>query len=110
VIIEPGKLPRKLVMKAAAIVKLDKLRCARGAQSKFAAEVVDRYEHALAAEARRQGTDGVICGHIHCPRIRTINGILYVNDGDWVRTPTLNPNFVRQGDFPQLVSDTSRQI
>ena len=97
-------------MKAAAIVKLDKLRCARGAQSKFAAEVVDRYEHALAAEARRQGTDGVICGHIHCPRIRTINGILYVNDGDWVRTPTLNPNFVRQGDFPQLVSDTSRQI
>lgn len=56
-------------------------------QSKFAAEVVDRYEHALAAEARRQGTDGVICGHIHCPRIRNINGVLYVNDGDWVRAP-----------------------
>ncbi|CAL8466124.1 g5660 [Coccomyxa elongata] len=53
-------------------------------KSKFAAEVVDRYEHALAAEARRQGTDGVICGHIHCPRIRNINGVLYVNDGDWV--------------------------
>ncbi len=56
------------------------------AQSKLAAQVVDRYEHALAAEARRLGLDGVICGHIHRPHIRTINGVTYINDGDWVRT------------------------
>jgi UDP-2,3-diacylglucosamine pyrophosphatase LpxH len=53
-------------------------------QSKFAAQVVERYEQALAAEARRLGLDGVICGHIHYPRIRHINGVLYINDGDWV--------------------------
>ena len=34
-----------------------------------------------------QGMDGVICGHIHYPRIRDINGVTYVNDGDWVRGP-----------------------
>jgi UDP-2,3-diacylglucosamine pyrophosphatase LpxH len=33
-----------------------------------------------------QGMDGVICGHIHYPRIREINGVLYMNDGDWVRS------------------------
>lgn len=58
---------------------------AGGMQSKFAAQVVERYEQALAAEARRLGMDGVICGHIHFPRIRPIGGVLYVNDGDWVR-------------------------
>lgn len=62
-------------------------------QSKFAAQVVDRYEHALAAEARRLGHDGVICGHIHRPHIRQINGVLYINDGDWVclsQSPSYN--------------------
>ena len=30
--------------------------------------------------------DGIICGHIHKPEIRDINGILYCNDGDWVES------------------------
>jgi UDP-2,3-diacylglucosamine pyrophosphatase LpxH len=37
-------------------------------------------------EARRRGYDGVLCGHIHRPEIREINGILYCNDGDWVES------------------------
>lgn len=45
---------------------------------------VDRFEHAAAHEARRRGLDGVICGHIHRPGIRDVDGILYCNDGDWV--------------------------
>jgi len=31
-------------------------------------------------------TDGVICGHVHTPEMRTINGIEYYNDGDWVES------------------------
>ena len=43
---------------------------------------------AVADEARRRGVDGVVCGHIHHAEIRTIDGILYCNDGDWVESCT----------------------
>lgn len=49
-----------------------------------AIECIEIYEVAAAAEASRRGLDGVICGHIHQPRIREINGVRYCNDGDWV--------------------------
>jgi UDP-2,3-diacylglucosamine pyrophosphatase LpxH len=42
----------------------------------------------MAAEARRRGLDGVVCGHIHKAEIRDIDGILYCNDGDWVESCT----------------------
>jgi UDP-2,3-diacylglucosamine pyrophosphatase LpxH len=46
------------------------------------------FEEAAAAAARRAGCDGVICGHIHQPAIREIDGVLYCNDGDWVENGT----------------------
>jgi hypothetical protein len=30
----------------------------------------------------------VVCGHIHHAEIRTIDGVLYCNDGDWVESLT----------------------
>ena len=45
---------------------------------------VERFEQAAAAEARRRGLDGVICGHIHRPTLTSYGGTLYCNDGDWV--------------------------
>lgn len=53
---------------------------------KNAVSYITSFEKALAAEARKQGLDGVICGHIHKPEIRDIDGILYCNDGDWVES------------------------
>ena len=53
---------------------------------KNAVSYITSFETALAAEARKQGLDGVICGHIHKPEIRDIDGILYCNDGDWVES------------------------
>jgi len=41
-----------------------------------------------AREAQSRGFDGVICGHIHHAAIKTIEGILYINDGDWVESCT----------------------
>jgi hypothetical protein len=32
--------------------------------------------------------DGVICGHIHKAEMRDIDGVAYVNDGDWVESCT----------------------
>jgi UDP-2,3-diacylglucosamine pyrophosphatase LpxH len=57
-------------------------------QVKEAVKAIDRFEVALAAEARRRGMDGVVCGHIHHAEMRTIGGILYLNDGDWVESCT----------------------
>lgn len=53
---------------------------------KNAVSYITSFEQALATEARKQGLDGVICGHIHKPEIRDIDGILYCNDGDWVES------------------------
>jgi UDP-2,3-diacylglucosamine pyrophosphatase LpxH len=34
--------------------------------------------------ATKKGCDGVMCGHIHQPEDRMINGKRYLNSGDWV--------------------------
>jgi len=57
-------------------------------QVKGAVKAIDLFETALAAEAKRRGFDGVVCGHIHHAEMRMVNGILYVNDGDWVESCT----------------------
>jgi UDP-2,3-diacylglucosamine pyrophosphatase LpxH len=53
---------------------------------KNAVNFIGSFERELAAEARRRGADGVICGHIHHPVIRDIEGVTYVNTGDFVET------------------------
>ncbi|MDO8278138.1 MAG: UDP-2,3-diacylglucosamine diphosphatase [Burkholderiaceae bacterium] len=53
---------------------------------KKAVSYVTDFEVAVAHEARRRGHQGVVCGHIHRAEIRTIDGILYCNDGDWVES------------------------
>ena len=55
---------------------------------KNALQFIERFEEAVAEEARRRGADGVICGHIHKAEMRMIGDILYVNDGDWVESCT----------------------
>ena len=47
---------------------------------------IESFEHAVAREARRRGVQGVVCGHIHRPMVREVDGILYCNDGDWVES------------------------
>ena len=55
---------------------------------KRAVSYVADFEQALAREAHKRGAHGVVCGHIHHAEIRTIDGILYCNDGDWVESLT----------------------
>ncbi len=57
-------------------------------QVKEAVKAIDRFETALANEARRRGFDGVVCGHIHQAEMREVGGVLYLNDGDWVESCT----------------------
>jgi UDP-2,3-diacylglucosamine pyrophosphatase LpxH len=47
---------------------------------------IDAFEQAAVHEAKRRNLDGVVCGHIHRPRLRSVDGLLYCNDGDWVES------------------------
>ncbi len=55
---------------------------------KNAVSFIGDFEIMLAGEARKRGVDGVICGHIHHATIRDIDGITYVNTGDFVESCT----------------------
>jgi UDP-2,3-diacylglucosamine pyrophosphatase LpxH len=47
-----------------------------------------QFEKNLAAYCKKRGYDGVICGHIHHAEIKIVDGVAYMNDGDWVESCT----------------------
>ncbi len=49
---------------------------------------IQDYEIAVSTGAKKQGFDGVICGHIHQAAKKTIHDIEYLNTGDWVESCT----------------------
>ena len=53
---------------------------------KSAVSYIDEYETELAKMAKAKNCDGIICGHIHKSENRLIDGIEYMNSGDWVET------------------------
>jgi UDP-2,3-diacylglucosamine pyrophosphatase LpxH len=55
---------------------------------KNAVNYIGEFEKTLAAEARRHGATGVICGHIHHAVMHDDFGVRYVNCGDWVESCT----------------------
>ena len=55
---------------------------------KSAVNFIGEFETALSDVARRRNSDGIICGHIHTAEMRMIDGVLYINDGDWVESCT----------------------
>ena len=62
---------------------------------KRAVSFIGDFEAAVIREARRRGVDGVVCGHIHHAELRTVDGLTYANDGDWVESLTA---LVEHGD------------
>jgi UDP-2,3-diacylglucosamine pyrophosphatase LpxH len=55
---------------------------------KKAVEFLSRFEDAVVREAKHRNCVGAICGHVHTPDDRMIEGIHYLNDGDWVESCT----------------------
>ena len=55
---------------------------------KKAVDFIFQFEKNLAGYCKKRGYDGVICGHIHHAEIKEIDGIIYMNDGDWVESCT----------------------
>lgn len=60
------------------------LAAAIKSRSRRVADYIAAFERAVVAEARGRAVDGVVCGHIHTPAFKAMDGILYCNDGDWV--------------------------
>jgi UDP-2,3-diacylglucosamine pyrophosphatase LpxH len=55
---------------------------------KKAVDFIFQFEKNLAGYCKKRGFDGVICGHIHHAEIKEIDGVIYMNDGDWVESCT----------------------
>jgi UDP-2,3-diacylglucosamine pyrophosphatase LpxH len=55
---------------------------------KRAVDFMFQFERNLAGYCKKRGFDGVICGHIHHAEIKDIDGVKYMNDGDWVESCT----------------------
>ena len=55
---------------------------------KEAVNYISHFEEAVAHFAELHHTDGIVCGHIHTPAIRTVRGKAYYNTGDWVESHT----------------------
>jgi UDP-2,3-diacylglucosamine pyrophosphatase LpxH len=55
---------------------------------KSAVSFIFDFENSVIHSVRDRGLDGVICGHIHSAAIKEVNGLLYVNCGDWVDSCT----------------------
>lgn len=55
---------------------------------KSAVSFIFDFEESVARYVKEQGVDGVICGHIHAAAIKEIDGIRYMNCGDWVDSCT----------------------
>ena len=55
---------------------------------KSSVDFLFQFEKNLTTYCKRKGYDGVICGHIHTAEIKEIDGVIYMNDGDWVESCT----------------------
>jgi UDP-2,3-diacylglucosamine pyrophosphatase LpxH len=55
---------------------------------KNAVKYISNFEQAVAKAAHHHRVDGLICGHIHRPEITQIDGVEYLNCGDWVESCT----------------------
>ncbi len=53
---------------------------------KNAVNFIGEFEQAIVRFSREDHVDGVVCGHIHSPVIREIQGVMYYNSGDWVES------------------------
>jgi UDP-2,3-diacylglucosamine pyrophosphatase LpxH len=56
---------------------------------KSAVSFIIQFESVVAKHCAERGLDGVICGHIHAAANKSIDGIHYLNCGDWVESCTL---------------------
>ncbi len=58
------------------------------ARVKTAVNYISRFEDSVVNYTRRRDCDGFICGHIHSAADKMIDGLRYLNSGDWMESNT----------------------
>ena len=46
------------------------------------------FENEMVRQAKKRKCHTVVCGHIHTPNFKNIDGVYYINCGDWVENCT----------------------
>lgn len=65
---------------------------------------VSEFETKLIETAQQESCDGIICGHIHVPRIMKFDDLAYCNTGDWVENCSALVEY-EDGDFSLIRRD-----
>jgi len=65
--------------------------------------IVD-FENEMVRQAKKRNCDTVVCGHIHTPADKIINGVRYLNTGDWVENCSYITYFSQHGSFTLCTS------
>jgi UDP-2,3-diacylglucosamine pyrophosphatase LpxH len=55
---------------------------------KEAVKFITSFEMELVRQAKKHGCENVICGHIHNPEDKIVDGVRYLNCGDWIENNT----------------------
>lgn len=71
---------------------------------KHSTSFLGNYEAQVEKLARAVSCDGIICGHIHYPVDKDLDGIHYLNSGDWVESMTAVVE-TQSGEFQILTYD-----
>ena len=71
---------------------------------KEAVKFITNFERELAKQAKQRGCHTVICGHIHKAEDKTVDGVRYINTGDWVESFT----YVTYNDGKYELHSTAR--
>jgi UDP-2,3-diacylglucosamine pyrophosphatase LpxH len=50
---------------------------------KRAAQFIESFESVVIKYAKEKKYDGIVCGHLHEPKLYTVNSITYANCGCW---------------------------
>ncbi len=78
------------------------------AKVKSSLSFIDKFESHITTLAKTKVCDGVICGHIHHAEIKEIDGVKYLNSGDWVESlSALTEDF--EGNWSIYFEEVDRQ-
>lgn len=84
---------------------------------KTAVSFIFDFEDSVMHHARERGMDGVICGHIHAATIRDMDGLRYINCGDWVDSCTAivehldgRMELIQQGMLNHAVDERPKRV
>jgi len=62
------------------------------------------FENEMVRQAKKRNCDTVVCSHIHTPADKIINGVRYLNTGDWVENCSYITYFSQHGSFTLCTS------